>query len=1220
MPYDAGAIRASNRVSEVVGRYVKLIRSGNEFEGLCPFHGEKTASFTVSDEKGFYHCFAGETRVITANGTKPISQLAGTSQTVLTTGGIWVPAEFKSYGRQRLYGLELSRNGVRKTVFATSGHRWFVRGRKTTVVTTNLTNGSRLAAVITQKKFIQADPGGIEHGIVYGDGTIQKGRGLVNLFGEKTLLSDLFYRHRSISAFIAPDGTEALRVYGGVNFAAMKDLPSLECPAEYIKGFLAGLMATDGHVAKDGTIMINNASAENLSYIRDLFTAIGTTTYSVMQQARVGYGKDLSPICRIHILPDTVDADFFLKPSQRKRFVTSSKKFGRMRWAVNSVTKSDRIEEVFCAEVPGHHAFALEDNILTGNCFGCGAHGDVIRFVMDHLGSGFVEACEILGGDRAAPDAPRYTPPPVDTKTIYDDLIAGEQDIVPAPSVSLRVWNPKRGHWGTFIPSMVFDYRSPTGQLLGCVLRIDLADGGKETPVVRWAASVGPQGEPGWARWPFDKPRPLYGLEKLPADISDQVIVVEGEKTAEAARRLLDRPVVTWCSGPSGIKYTDWSPMAGRPVLLIPDADRKIAKTDREAAKAGVAAGEMLPYEFQVGPAAMNEVAAKLQAVGCQVRIVDVDIDLEKSDGWDLADAEAEGWGFDRTIAWLAPRARDWAHPVALPEEAPVVEYDGPGAETDVPPQISDDAPFRILGYNKGTYYYFPRGSQQIAELTPGSHTVNNLISLAPLEHWENAFPKPAKSREKFDMGAAVNALINRAHRIGPYDHTRIRGRGAWVDSGRSVIHTGRRAIVDGSDIRPEKIDSHFIYEVAPDLNMGMADPATTAEANRLVQICRRLTWAQSLSGDLLAGWCVVAPICGALEWRSHIWVTGLAQSGKSTVIKRIVKQVVGGFGLYMDGKTTEPGIRQMVGIDARPVIMDEFEGEDASALQRVQSILDLARASSSGAFVTKGSTSGKAITYAVRSSFCFASINVNAKHYADESRISRLVLLQNTAPDAREHYRQLSNDIREWLPDDFSSKMFARSVKYLPTLQKNIVNFKLAAAHLFNSARDADQIGTLLAGLYLCHSTKEITAEEAEMWMAGREWEDHTALGADKDDRRMFERLMTKTIRMVNGHAEELNLGDAIVAGHAAEPGNHWEKHLLQLGIKIDRDYFIVANKSSRIDKLMEGSPWANDWPSKLKSLTNERLTDTTYFGPGMRTRGIKLPMALLIEGKQGL
>jgi DNA primase len=44
-------------IAEVVGARVKLTRKGREFSGLCPFHSEKTPSFTVSAEKGFYHCF-----------------------------------------------------------------------------------------------------------------------------------------------------------------------------------------------------------------------------------------------------------------------------------------------------------------------------------------------------------------------------------------------------------------------------------------------------------------------------------------------------------------------------------------------------------------------------------------------------------------------------------------------------------------------------------------------------------------------------------------------------------------------------------------------------------------------------------------------------------------------------------------------------------------------------------------------------------------------------------------------------------------------------------------------------------------------------------------------------------------------------------------------------------------------------------------------------------
>ena len=48
---------ARNPIEEVVGQYVTLKRSGSNMFGLCPFHGEKTASFSVAPDKGIYYCF-----------------------------------------------------------------------------------------------------------------------------------------------------------------------------------------------------------------------------------------------------------------------------------------------------------------------------------------------------------------------------------------------------------------------------------------------------------------------------------------------------------------------------------------------------------------------------------------------------------------------------------------------------------------------------------------------------------------------------------------------------------------------------------------------------------------------------------------------------------------------------------------------------------------------------------------------------------------------------------------------------------------------------------------------------------------------------------------------------------------------------------------------------------------------------------------------------------
>ena len=51
-------IKLRLKVSQVVGKFVKLKKRGKEYVGLSPFSNEKTPSFTVNDEKGFYHCFS----------------------------------------------------------------------------------------------------------------------------------------------------------------------------------------------------------------------------------------------------------------------------------------------------------------------------------------------------------------------------------------------------------------------------------------------------------------------------------------------------------------------------------------------------------------------------------------------------------------------------------------------------------------------------------------------------------------------------------------------------------------------------------------------------------------------------------------------------------------------------------------------------------------------------------------------------------------------------------------------------------------------------------------------------------------------------------------------------------------------------------------------------------------------------------------------------------
>jgi putative DNA primase/helicase len=875
------------------------------------------------------------------------------------------------------------------------------------------------------------------------------------------------------------------------------------------------------------------------------------------------------------------------------------------------------------------------------HCFGCGAHGDVIGFIRAFHHLDFRAACAVLGADGTG--APLAAPPRRDglarDRMPAADPYAGLQaadpgTFLPKINAALRCWNPKNPArpWVTYRPSAVHPYHTPDGRLIGCVLRIDLPARGtsqdalparKITPTIRYArlppgaGTAGPPAEApsrAWCHWPFDKPRPLYRLPDLAARPDDQVLVVEGEKAADAARRLLDGlPIVvtTWPGGAKAVRHADWSPLAGRDVVLWGDADEP-----------GDAA--MLGHEDNVGRLTEGVAQVCRRTGAAQIRYLPWDRSLPP--GWDAADAAAAGWRGGDLIAWLEARLRDWSPPGAArtttsPDAAEIdhrLEAEG------------DSPPFRILGHNRGSYFYLPQATQQVVALAAAAHTRPHLLTLAPLAHWATRHP----GRNGFDLEAASDDLIGGAHRIGLFTPDRLRGRGAWRDGDNVVMHTGGNLYIDGKACRPAARSGNFIYEAAPDLGATaiaatpgnaagpaeLPDAATTPEAGRLVDICRRLSWENPLSADLLAGWCVTAPLCGALDWRPHLWITGPAQAGKSTVIRDIIRRVIGVFALYVDGKTTEAGIRQLLGTDARPIILDEFESEDAAAASRVQQILDMARVSSSGGMVVKGSTAGRPMTYTIRACFCFSSINTAVAHYADETRISRLVLCRNALPDAEQHHRDLMRDIRNWFTPDFALRLLRRSLDHLSTLLANIATFTEAAAHLLRSRRAAEQIGTMLAGLFLCHSTAAVSRIEAEAWIRTRDWHDHTALGAVSDEMRLLERIATRRLRMpVAGGQREVTVGQAILAV-CEQPESHadWAAELGAHGIRVDGDEMLIANTASPLKRLLEGSPWAGDWIRPLRMLPGAQATANTYFSPGLKSRATRLPIGLL-TGEDG-
>jgi DNA primase len=373
-------LRQATDVVALVGEYVTLRPGGGtRMKGLCPFHQEKTPSFTVDSSRGLWHCLAGDTHRI------------------LARDGNWVVAPFYSFGLQPLMRLVVSRNGQVKELFATAEHRWFVRdggGHRAVreVVTSELRPSQRLASKFpgTRVKQTTPSPFGIAHGITFGDGS-RNGTGTM---AQLDPVKDAPLLKWFPNSFVTEREDRILVHHLPRMF---KEVPPLDESVPYLYGWLAGYVAADGHVAKDGTVMLHCADRATLEYVRAVCTRLGIGTYGITEQVREGFpGREPSSLFRIHFVNEDLTEEFFLLDQHRLRFSSSPKAFARRGWVVRSVEPTDRVEEVFCAIVDQGHAFVLEDNILTGNCFGCGLGGDAIDFLMKQETLSFTEAVERL--------------------------------------------------------------------------------------------------------------------------------------------------------------------------------------------------------------------------------------------------------------------------------------------------------------------------------------------------------------------------------------------------------------------------------------------------------------------------------------------------------------------------------------------------------------------------------------------------------------------------------------------------------------------------------------------------------------------------------------------------------------------------------------------------------------------------------------------------------
>lgn len=320
-----------------------------------------------------HNCFSGDTEFLTRHGVKKFEDVVGQTVEVLTDRSRWIEAEVRNYGKAQLLKITLRRRGRSgrsvKTIFATANHNWLVRtGQKVSKkVTSDLVEGDRLKS-LSNKLPSRVTPSswGVAAGIVYGDGTkyLQGKSSKVVLFGDKESLVKFFPLSptREVAYGSGLRGTEVSNLPG-----FLKDAPSIEeSSAPHLYGWLAGLFATDGNISATGQMSITG-SLEAMSFARDVCVSLGIQVNGLLKQTgKTGYGQTRD-IYKLSIFPGSLEEGFFIRPDQLERFRKPDARGEERDWYVESVEVTDRVEDVFCVEVPEYGTFTLLDNIHTGN-------------------------------------------------------------------------------------------------------------------------------------------------------------------------------------------------------------------------------------------------------------------------------------------------------------------------------------------------------------------------------------------------------------------------------------------------------------------------------------------------------------------------------------------------------------------------------------------------------------------------------------------------------------------------------------------------------------------------------------------------------------------------------------------------------------------------------------------------------------------------------------
>lgn len=689
----------------------------------------------------------------------------------------------------------------------------------------------------------------------------------------------------------------------------------------------------------------------------------------------------------------------------------------------------------------------------------------------------------------------------------------------------------------------------------------------------------------------------LWGADELEARPNDRVVLTEGQKAAAVLAPVLPGWVsVGWYGGVNAIDKQDWTPLTGREVWFPFDGDAPGRKA----------------------LARITEIAAKHQIL---LRPVYPPLSVPK--GWDLADAVEEGWTAERIEKHLLA-------------ERPALSLTDAEQHKFVDDPESYD--LRILGFSGDQIVFYPYGQCRIVRIKPSSLNKAAMIGLQDKATWKALFP--GENGIRWDD--AQNQLIRMAERMPVFDANLVRGAGAWMESGELVLNDGEHIIRGGESVPLYRAKSRYVYERSKSIPYVKEKPLTTEQASRLLDLLSGIGWKRKRVDPLLvSGWALLAPMCGALKWRTHLWITGAAGSGKSWVMDNvIIEMVVSEFGVHGKGTSTAAGVRNEINGGALPFGMDEMESDNPRQEESIDQILRLFREGSSGDSnsATLHGAEGGSKHWNFTSMACFASIGARIRHLADRSRFVVVDMsIDRTVPqDVRaERFQKLEAMKREIITQSWSRGFVARTISIWPEVQRSIEVCVRAVASVLKSQRDGDRVGTLLGGAWMVSHDTAPTAAEAAGWIAGLGIEDlSTESSTAPDEQLCLEEIFSAKIDL-DSSSTKRSVGMLIEHWYrnggylyALPSENQSEENLdtdeikrslEQHGIKLmgQTGRIYIAKNHPAVRRLLRDSVWGHTYSDVLSRLPYcaEASRSPARFA-GVQKRFLDLDAAMIFDG----